>query len=105
MNIVTGPAGSCQTLLIRAIRHEQNTELIRARRHGVADSRLTDGPAKICQALNVTGSDNGALLNGRRFILEQPKADLRFEIDATPRIGITKDLHRLWRFVLVGQAL
>lgn len=97
MNIVTGPAGSGQAVLVRAIWPEQGLPLMRQRRGGVPDARLTDGPAKLCQALGITGADNGQIVGVGRFTLRPPQGQLPAVV-ATPRIGIRRDKHRLWRF-------
>lgn len=97
MNIVTGEKGSGEAVLIRSIVPDKNIEVIRERRTVKKDSDLTNGPAKICQALGVTGADNGEKIGGERFALLPPTQNL--EVIATERIGIKKDTHRLWRFV------
>ncbi len=97
MNIVTGGRGSGEAVLIRAISIDKNIALVRERRPIKDDSNLTNGPAKVCQALGVTGQDNGQKIGQGRFILMPPTASL--SIEATERIGIKKDTHRLWRFV------
>lgn len=97
MNIVVGEEGRGEAVLIRAIEPDSGLEIIRKRRNNKPDYELTNGPAKVCQALAVTGADNGAKLNEGRFLLLRPTKKLEFE--ATERIGITRDTHRLWRFV------
>lgn len=97
MNIVVGEEGRGEAVLIRAIQPDSGLEIIQKRRNNKPDHELTNGPAKVCQALAVTGVDNGARLNESRFLLLPPKKKLEYK--ATERIGITKDTHRLWRFV------
>jgi DNA-3-methyladenine glycosylase len=101
MNIVTGPEGEGDAVLLRAIVPDEGLDIIRERRNSRPDSELTDGPAKLCQALNVKPADNGKVVNDSEFML-LPPLDVGLKIKATPRIGITKDTHRLWRFVLDG---
>ena len=98
MNIVTGEVGSGQAVLIRSILPDKNLELIRTRRKVKNDAELTNGPAKICQALGITGADNGEKLGENRFVLYPPVGD--FTVRPTKRIGIKKDTHRLWRFII-----
>ena len=98
MNIAVAPPGQGEAVLIRAIIPESNVPRIRERRGGKPDSELTNGPAKVCQALGITGSDNGAVLNDGRCKLLPPKGLYTFT--ATARIGIRHDTHRLWRFVV-----
>jgi DNA-3-methyladenine glycosylase len=99
MNIVVGPKGRGEAVLIRAILPEQGLDQIRKRRGNKPDRQLANGPAKVCQALRVTGKDNGQKLGGKRFVLEPPVK--KYKVMATKRIGITKDTHRLWRFVAI----
>lgn len=97
-NIVTGPAGSGQGVLIRAIIPDKGLAIIHERRGIRPDSELTNGPAKVCQALGITGKHNGASIDGDRILLLPPKG-MPPRIQATKRIGIKKDRDRLWRFI------
>jgi DNA-3-methyladenine glycosylase len=99
LNIVTGPEGEGSAVLIRALNVDEGVDVIRTRRNNRPDAELTNGPAKVCQALGVTLSDNGAEINSGPFELLPPVKSIG-RITATPRIGISKDTHRLWRFVL-----
>lgn len=97
MNIVAGPSGRGEGVLIRAIKPTKGIDMMRKRRNNRQDHELANGPAKVCQALGVTGKDNGQKLGGIKFLLMPPEEKLTYK--ATERIGITKDTHRLWRFV------
>jgi DNA-3-methyladenine glycosylase len=97
MNIVAGPEGRGEAVLIRALEIDEGLEIIRKRRKNKPDHELTNGPAKVCQALAVKGADNGVKINNGKFLLESSLEPLAYE--ATERVGITKDTHRLWRFV------
>ncbi|HWT55520.1 MAG TPA: DNA-3-methyladenine glycosylase [Candidatus Microsaccharimonas sp.] len=99
MNIVTGLTGTGDAVLIRALAPDEGVDIIRQRRNYQPDNKLTDGPAKICQALLVTRRDNGKALNQGEFLLLPPVGS-QPRVHATARIGITKDTHRLWRFVI-----
>ncbi len=105
MNIVTGDTGGGEAVLIRAISPTKNLKLMNQRRNNIEDSLLTNGPAKLCQALGITGRDNGLKINDHkqpRFILKRPVDTKSYNIESTKRIGIKKDTHRLWRFVAVN---
>ena len=85
-------------VLIRAVEPVAGIEIMRARRGQVDDARLTDGPAKLCQALDVDmrcyGDD---FCDGRGlFLSAAPKAVAR--VVSGPRIGIAVARHRRWRF-------
>jgi DNA-3-methyladenine glycosylase len=72
-----------------------------------AERDLCNGPAKLCQALGITGSDNGTDLlapGGDRAGLARP---VRLAADGTPpptrpgrgtRIGIKEATQNRWRF-------
>lgn len=101
MNLVAGQPGSGEGLLIRGIVPDKGIEIMRQRRNNQPDALLTNGPGKLCQALGVNSADNGAALADGRFLLLPPEYGESVKVLATPRIGISRDTHRLWRFVLV----
>ena len=91
VNAVTRAAGLPSAVLIRAVEPLEGLETMRARRpRARSDRTLADGPAKLCQAMGITGALNRAsLLAGPLRILEGtriPEAQVR----VTSRIGITK---------------
>jgi len=100
-NIVTGPIGSGQGVLIRALEPVDGIELMKARR-GMNDERqLTNGPAKLVQAMGITKSDYGAnLLDSGKLRVEpgiKPK-----KVTQTTRIGIGQAVDHPWRFYTTG---
>lgn len=97
-NIVVGQEGRGEAVLLRSLKIDKGIERVRARRKNRPYGELTNGPAKLCQALDITGNDNGAVLGVDGFVL-LPPLRLKTNVRATERIGITKDTHRLWRFV------
>jgi DNA-3-methyladenine glycosylase len=99
MNIVTGTEGRGEAVLIRSITPDRGLDTIRQRRGDRPDHELTNGPAKLCQALAVTGTDNCAVINQSRFALMPPENGKPPQIQVTERIGIRHDTHRMWRFV------
>lgn len=102
LNIVAGKKGVGEAVLIRSIRPESGVNNMMARRKTTNLSVLTNGPAKLTQALGVTGHNNGTIINKSKFLLLPPiKTD--FQVFRHKRIGITKDTDRLWRFVMNEQ--
>ena len=97
-NIVTGHEHEGEAVLLRTIQPDKGLETIRSRRPRASLAELTNGPAKLCQALQISGDDNGARFNASRFLLLPPKRH-DYIIRSTERIGITRNTHRLWRFV------
>lgn len=59
LNCVTREEGFPAAVLIRAIQPISGIEIMRVNRKKLEALRLTDGPAKICQALSITGFFNG----------------------------------------------
>lgn len=96
-NIVAKPPGETGAVLIRAMQPIEGMDAMR-RRRGTADVRLLcSGPGRLCQALELTLDDHG------RDLVDDP--DVALELGAAPgviasgpRIGITKEIDRPWRF-------
>ena len=111
-NVVCGPEGEAAAVLIRALAPLRGLEEMRAARPAARSERdLCSGPAKLCQALGVTGADNGADLlagTGRRARAVPAGATaVRLLDDGTPpprrpgrgtRIGIREATEKRWRF-------
>jgi DNA-3-methyladenine glycosylase len=102
VNVVTGPEGEGSAVLIRAIEPVEGIERMSANRGGLETGQLTNGPAKLCQALQIDKQLNGHDLHTLPLQLHmQPPIDAG-KIVTTTRIGITKDAHRPWRFYVAG---
>jgi DNA-3-methyladenine glycosylase len=106
-NVVAGSEGVAEAVLIRAVEPVAGIEAMRSDRPAVRrDVDLANGPGKLCQALGLTGADDGADLC-------DPTSRVRLVRDAlapptdplvTPRIGVSKAVERPWRFVVAGHA-
>src|SRR6516164_1658880 len=69
LNFVCEPKGSASAVLIRALAPTHGLAAMR-RRRGVKDERLLcAGPGRLCEALGITGADNGAALEPPLFEL------------------------------------
>lgn len=101
-NIVTGLEGQGSAVLIRALEPIEGTEIMAARRRQLPLERLTNGPAKLCQAFGIDKNLNGHNLAFPPLQLVTGKPIPAKSIVATTRIGITRDTHRLWRFYIKG---
>jgi DNA-3-methyladenine glycosylase len=98
MNVVCGPTGSGAAVLIRAVEPLPGQDIMRARRGGRPDHELTNGPAKLCQALDVTRDLSGHDLRAGELRLQlQPPLDPA-AITQTTRIGISQAKEVPWRF-------
>ncbi len=103
LNIVTGPEGKGQAVLIRAVEPLEGIERMRQHRKDVPIRQLTNGPGKLCQAFAIDKSlDGHDLCVGETLWLERglPPQET---ICQSPRIGVRGDekaLTRPWRFYL-----
>ncbi|WP_348663777.1 DNA-3-methyladenine glycosylase [Chlamydia vaughanii] len=102
-NVVTGSQNLPHAVLIRAILPHKGENIMIQRRqwHNKPKSLLTNGPGKICQALNLSIEHNMHSLTSPNLHISKEK--ISGEITETPRIGIdyAKEYRDLpWRFVL-----
>lgn len=61
-NVVTGENGRANAVLIRALQPEEGIAQMTTHRSGRPTPQLTNGPAKLAQALHITNELNGANL-------------------------------------------
>ena len=91
---------AASAILIRAIEPTVGVAEMR-RRRGIEDVRaLCSGPGKLCEALGVTGADNGRSLGAPPFELDLRPGAGPFHVGR--RIGISKAVEVPWRFGLRG---
>ncbi len=106
LNAVTEEEGFPAAVLIRALDPLEGLEIMRRHRLGKPDRELTNGPAKLCQAMAIDRGFNGVdLCAGGVLFLEEGRMVAQGAIGASPRIGIKADeLARSvpWRFYLQG---
>jgi DNA-3-methyladenine glycosylase len=106
LNVVTEEEGFPAAVLIRALEPLEGLEIMRCHRPGKPDRELTNGPAKLCQALAIERNFNGVdLCTSEVLFIEEGQRVARQEIGASPRIGIKADeLARSvpWRFYVKG---
>jgi DNA-3-methyladenine glycosylase len=103
LNLVTEAKGRPCAVLVRAILPLAGVQEMEARRTRNG-TQLSNGPAKLCQALGIDKSLNGwDLTRGKELWVEDYKKIPAKSIITTPRIGIdyAKDEHRNapWRFL------
>jgi DNA-3-methyladenine glycosylase len=105
LNIVCGPVDHPQVVLIRAIEPVEGIEIMRLRRGDMKDKNLTSGPGKLCIALSIDRSWNGADLTADKIWLEDHRSLTDSEIAVGKRIGIDyagEDAEKPWRFWVKG---
>ncbi len=100
LNAVTERTGVPAAVLIRALEPLEGLATMRRRRRGVADRQLCSGPAKLCQALGVTGRDDGIPLTRGRLRVLRDGSRQHYAITTTPRVGITRAADWPLRFLI-----
>lgn len=108
-NVVIGPEGKGEAVLIRAVEPIEGVEVMRENRcigatgkRGNGEGNLTNGPAKFCQAFAIGRRENGAdLLGDEIFIVEGDAIPARM-IGRSSRIGIRNGVVKQWRFFVKG---
>jgi DNA-3-methyladenine glycosylase len=109
VNAVCRPAGVAEALLIRAVEPAFGEKLMAAYRPAAKRRELTNGPGKLCQAMDINRSLDGVDLcdvKSALFIAENPEVK-KFRKQKGPtvtttRIGITKAAALPLRFYLDG---
>jgi len=109
VNAVCRKAGNAEAVLIRAIEAEFSLDLLRKNRPIDDMSALTNGPGKLCQAMQIDRKLDGTDLcdgNSPLVIGANPNVRLfrkeRGPVITTTRIGITRAVEMPLRFYLNG---
>ncbi len=92
LNIVTETDGVAGAVLLRALAPSEGLEVMRRRRGGRPDRQLSDGPAKLCQALALDGRHDGRDLcaGAAELFLEPGPAVPEAWVERGPRIGLNR---------------
>ena len=111
LNFVTEAEGFPAAVLIRAIRLVEGQEIVASRRGGQPPKSWTDGPAKLCQALNIDGGLNGVDIcapNAPLFV-EFGMSIPDSSVTITPRVGLNSVAEpwksKPWRYLVEGHHL
>lgn len=100
MNVVTGTVGHGSGVLIRALEPIEGLEIMSQHRHDLTGKQLTNGPAKLCQALAVDKRFNGHDLRSAPLRLKLQPPVPRTAIVQTTRVGISSAKDVPWRFYM-----
>jgi DNA-3-methyladenine glycosylase len=108
-NAVCRPRGIAEAVLVRAVEATFGEEILRAFRPVAETQNLTNGPGKLCVALDIDRNLDGVDLcdaDSALFIARNPMLELfrkeRGPTITTTRIGITKAADLPLRFYLDG---
>ncbi len=99
-NLVVHSTSGGAAVLLRAVVPITGTDLMLARRGGVASRHLASGPGKLTQALGITRDLDGMAMPDSPVVVGKTSKRPAGEILATPRIGITKARDWPLRFLL-----
>lgn len=87
-NVVTGTEGEPEGVFVRALEPLDGMKLMEERR-GVNDRReLTDGPGKLCMAMDIDKQLNGEDLCGAKLYVVESKGSEDFDIEKARRVNI-----------------
>jgi len=100
VNAVTREEGFGSAVLIRAIAPLDGIPLMQVRRGGVPEREVGNGPGKLCQALGIDGSLDGARLDQGSLRLLAGERVAASDVAVTPRVGISKAADWPLRFVV-----
>jgi DNA-3-methyladenine glycosylase len=101
-NVVVGPAGHGAAVLIRALEPITGQDAMSLNRRGLHGTSLTNGPAKLCQALVIDKSLNGHDLNATPLKILVGKLNPGETVVQTTRIGISQAKDVPWRFYIAN---
>jgi len=95
--VAKNPKKAAGAVLIRAIEPEKGIKIMQKNRGIQNLKNLTNGPAKLAQALDITKEHHGldVTKKSKLYITEGIKSE---KITTSQRIGITKAVDKLWNF-------
>lgn len=99
-NVVVGEGGYGAAVLIRAVEPLDGVEVMYQNRKGREGADITNGPAKLCQALGINKSMNGHNLRQEPLQLIPTEPIKKGNVVQTTRIGISKGQDVPWRFYI-----
>lgn len=104
-NVVTGTEGTASAVLLRAGEVVAGVSRARERRGDRADHQLARGPANLCRSLGIGLDDDGVRVvqGGARVRLEVGDRVAPESVRRGPRVGLTGEPDRPWRFWLAGE--
>lgn len=101
LNVVTGPDGRGEAVLIRAVEPLEGLAWMRRNRPVADDRSLANGPGKLCQALALDRSHDGLDMLASEVVRLVP-GETPPEVAVGRRVGITKAADWPLRFAWAG---
>jgi DNA-3-methyladenine glycosylase len=96
VNVVTGPPGEAQAVLVRALAPSVGLAEWRARRPDLPLARAGSGPGRVARALALTRADDGLDLVASTLVV-RPRRGPAPPLGRGPRIGIRVGREAPWR--------
>ena len=110
INVTAGPEGFGCGALIRAAQPVEGRDVLARHRYPASDGalaatqirNLTNGPAKLCQALGIGMDLYGHDMSRPPLRIVPNPLEPGETVACTPRIGVSKAVDRLRRYIIVG---
>jgi len=103
LNLICEPDGTAGGVLVRALEPLAGIEIMQSRRPAARRVEdLASGPGKLTLALAIGPHHNGADVTRGSLVVREPMEKRRFDIQVTPRIGITQCVDAPLRFLVAG---
>lgn len=103
VNITCRPTGEGGGILLRAARVVSGHEVVAARRPGVPTERAARGPGNLGRALGIDLTFKGMnVLDSSSSVVFRPDPLPDDKIGIGPRVGVSREPDRPWRFWLAG---
>ena len=98
-NTACGDEGVGIGVLLRAVQPLSGLEQMRVRRPRAKNEReLCSGPARLCQAFDISGADDGTDLVTGRYRIASDGVPPPIDPVITPRVGISRAIDAPWRW-------
>jgi DNA-3-methyladenine glycosylase len=104
-NVVCGNEGEGTAVLLRALQPLTGLEKMRAARHAAKRDRdLCSGPARLTQAMGISGAQDGIeLFSGKaEFSVVSDGMVPPADVQGRARVGISRGVEHLWRWYVAG---
>lgn len=102
-NVVCGAEGTASAVLLRAGEVVAGLDTARRRRPGALDRDLARGPARLCRALALDRTHDGADLTGAVTLRPPEKLVPCTLVSTGRRVGLRLGAERPWRFWVTGE--
>ncbi len=102
LNFTSDKLGNPGAVLIRAVEPVWNIDIMQRNRAVKNKISISNGPGKLCQALEINRNLNSILLyseSSEIYVLNENENN-RFDIESSKRIGVKKDLDKHFRFFI-----